>query len=72
MPSVRGGRAFLATSEGLWTGSDALTVGGEPRWGLAFFPLPEEEPTPEPTPTPSPEPIPTPSPEPTPTATPIG
>jgi hypothetical protein len=44
MPSVRGGRALLATPEGLWAGSDALRVGGRPRHGLAYFPLPVEEP----------------------------
>jgi hypothetical protein len=42
MPSTRGGRALLSTPEGLWTGSDALKVGGEPRHGLAFFRLPGE------------------------------
>ena len=46
MPSVRGGRALLATRSGLWSGSDARTVGGQPRRGLAFFPLPVEEPPP--------------------------
>jgi hypothetical protein len=48
MPSVRGGRALLATRQGLWAGSDALTVGDQPRHGLAFFPLPTEEPPPAP------------------------
>ena len=46
MPSRRGGRALLATRSGLWAGSDALTVGGQPRRGLAYFPLPVEEPPP--------------------------
>jgi hypothetical protein len=51
MPSLRGGRALLATPDGLWTGSDALKVGGEPRHGLAYFPLPAEDQTsPRPTP----------------------
>ena len=52
MPSQRGGRALLATRGGLWAGSDAATVGREPRRGLAFFPLPEPtEPPTEPDPT---------------------
>jgi hypothetical protein len=42
MPSKRGGRALLSTPEGLWAGSDALKVGGQPRHGLAFFRLPGE------------------------------
>ena len=41
MPSQRGGRALLVTRRGLWAGSDAATVGRQPRRGLAFFPLPE-------------------------------
>ncbi len=49
MPSRRGGRALLATQEGLWTGSDALKVGGQPRHGLAFFPLPAQPPIEPPT-----------------------
>jgi hypothetical protein len=35
-----GGRALVATSAGLWVGSDSLSFGGEPRRGIAFAPLP--------------------------------
>jgi hypothetical protein len=35
-----GGRALVATSAGLWVGSDSLNFGGEPRRGIAFAPLP--------------------------------
>lgn len=40
-PAKRGGRAFLATADGLWVGSDSPKVGGQPRRGLAYFPLAE-------------------------------
>ncbi len=39
-PASIGGRALVATSAGLWVGSDSLRFGGEPRRGLAFAPLP--------------------------------
>ena len=32
--------ALVATSAGLWVGSDSLRFGGEPRRGIAFAPLP--------------------------------
>jgi hypothetical protein len=35
-----GGRALVATSAGLWVGSDSLGFNGEPRRGIAFAPLP--------------------------------
>ncbi len=35
-----GGRALVATSAGLWVGSDSVQFGGEPRRGIAFAPLP--------------------------------
>ncbi len=39
-PSSIGGRSLVATSAGLWVGSDSLHFGGEPRRGIAFAPLP--------------------------------
>lgn len=39
-PARRGGRAFLATADGLWVGSDSATFARQPRRGLAFLPLP--------------------------------
>lgn len=39
-PARVGGQAFLATSTGLWVGSDSLRFAGEPHRGLAFCPLP--------------------------------
>ena len=35
-----GGKALLATSTGLWVGSDSAVFNNEPRRGLAFCPLP--------------------------------
>ncbi len=35
-----GGRALVATTAGLWVGSDSNQFGGEPRRGIAFAPLP--------------------------------
>jgi len=35
-----GGKDFLATSTGLWVGSDGDHIGGERRAGIAFLPLP--------------------------------
>jgi hypothetical protein len=35
-----GGRALVATSAGLWVGSDSIGFNGEPRRGIAFAPLP--------------------------------
>jgi len=35
-----GGKDFLATSTGLWVGSDGDRIGGEYRAGIAFLPLP--------------------------------
>ncbi len=35
-----GGRALVATSAGLWVGSDSNQFNGEPRRGIAFAPLP--------------------------------
>ena len=35
-----GGRALVATSAGLWVGSDSQRFGKEPRRGIAFAPLP--------------------------------
>jgi hypothetical protein len=35
-----GGKDFLATSTGLWVGSDGEHIGGEFRAGIAFMPLP--------------------------------
>jgi len=35
-----GGKDFLATSTGLWVGSDGERIGGEYRAGIAFLPLP--------------------------------
>jgi hypothetical protein len=35
-----GGKAFLATSTGLWVGSDSMKFDGEPHHGIAFAPLP--------------------------------
>jgi hypothetical protein len=39
-PARIGGKAFLATSDGLWIGSDSTQIGGEPQRGIAFMPLP--------------------------------
>jgi hypothetical protein len=39
-PAQIGGKAFLATDDGLWIGSDSINVGGEPHRGIAFMPLP--------------------------------
>lgn len=39
-PAVIGGKAFLATPQGLWVGSDSLSFAGEARRGIAFVPLP--------------------------------
>ena len=39
-PAAIGGKAFLATSSGLWVGSDSLKFNGEPHRGIAFVPLP--------------------------------
>jgi hypothetical protein len=39
-PAQIGGKAFLATEDGLWIGSDSAQIHGEPRRGLAFCPLP--------------------------------
>ena len=35
-----GGRSLVATSAGLWVGSDSTGFNGEPRSGIAFAPLP--------------------------------
>jgi hypothetical protein len=35
-----GGRSLVATSAGLWVGSDSIGFNGEPRRGIAFAPLP--------------------------------
>jgi len=35
-----GGRALVATSAGLWVGSDSVSFNNEPRRGIAFLPLP--------------------------------
>jgi hypothetical protein len=40
VPTVMGGKALLATSSGLWVGSDSPKFGAEPHYGLAFAPLP--------------------------------
>ena len=39
-PAQRGGKEMLATSSGLWVGSDSARFNGEPRLGIAFAPLP--------------------------------
>jgi hypothetical protein len=39
-PAAIGGRPLVATSEGLWVGSDSVRFDGEPRRGIAFVPLP--------------------------------
>jgi hypothetical protein len=39
-PASIGGKAFLATSMGLWVGSDSLSFDGEQHRGIAFAPLP--------------------------------
>ena len=39
-PAAIGGKAFLATSAGLWVGSDSLKFNGELHRGIAFVPLP--------------------------------
>jgi len=39
-PAQLGGKDFLATSEGLWIGSDSTMVQGEYHRGIAFMPLP--------------------------------
>jgi hypothetical protein len=39
-PAQIGGRALLATSAGLWVGSDSAMFNGEPRRGIALCPLP--------------------------------
>ena len=39
-PAVLGGRAFLATPDGLWVGSDSAMFASEARRGIAFVPLP--------------------------------
>ena len=39
-PAQRGGKEMLATSSGLWVASDSLRFNGEPRYGIAFAPLP--------------------------------
>ena len=38
-PARLGGKDFLATTEGLWIGSDSRRINGEERYGLAFMPL---------------------------------
>jgi hypothetical protein len=35
-PAKRGGRALLATADGVWWGSDSAKFGGRARYGLAF------------------------------------
>jgi len=35
----QGGKALLATSNGLWIGNDSKRFGAQPRYGLAFAPL---------------------------------
>jgi hypothetical protein len=39
-PAQIGGKAFLATTAGLWVGSDSLRFDGAPHRGLAFAPIP--------------------------------
>ncbi len=39
MPVKMGGKAFLATSDGLWIGSDSAKFGPEQHHGIAFAPL---------------------------------
>jgi hypothetical protein len=39
-PAQIGGKSLLATSAGLWVGSDSLKFNGEPHRGIAFVPLP--------------------------------
>jgi hypothetical protein len=39
-PAQIGGKAFLATSSGLWVGSDSLKFNNENHRGIAFVPLP--------------------------------
>lgn len=39
-PAKQGGKQLLATSEGLWVVSDSKRFKGEPRYGIAFAPLP--------------------------------
>jgi hypothetical protein len=39
-PAQIGGKAFIATGDGLWIGSDSARINGEPRRGIALCPLP--------------------------------
>ncbi|HYJ66467.1 MAG TPA: hypothetical protein VEX15_02265 [Nocardioidaceae bacterium] len=39
-PASVGGKAFLATQDGLWVGSDSQLFNGDPHRGIAFCPLP--------------------------------
>ena len=39
-PAQMGGHALVATSDGLWVGSDSTRFAGERRHGIAFAPLP--------------------------------
>lgn len=41
-PATIGGKAFLATSSGLWVGSDSRKFASEPRRGLAYVPLSDQ------------------------------
>jgi hypothetical protein len=39
-PAAIGGKAFFATPDGLWVGSDSERFNNELRYGIAFVPLP--------------------------------
>ena len=39
-PAKQGGKQLLATADGLWVVSDSRRFKGEPRYGIAFAPLP--------------------------------
>lgn len=39
-PAQQGGKQLLATADGLWVASDSQRFNGEPRYGIAFAPLP--------------------------------